>query len=127
MIHPGIDLVKVCRMEKALKTKGFRERYFGEREVAEQSLRGDRPEGYAAAFAAKEAFGKVLGTGVRGFSLREVELLHRETGAPFLALSGAAAELADQRGLRLSVSISHDGEYAVAMVIGEETGRLSED
>lgn len=114
-------------MEKALKTKGFRERYFGEREVAEQSLRGDRPEGYAASFAAKEAFGKVLGTGVRGFSLREVELLHRENGAPFLALSGAAAELADQRGLRLSVSISHDGEYAVAMVIGEETGRLSED
>lgn len=121
MIFPGIDLVKISRIEKALETKRFRGRCFGERELAEQALRGDRAEGFAACFAAKEAFSKAIGTGVRGFSLRQVELLHGENGAPYLHLSGEAAEIAECRGLRLSVSITHECEYAAAFVICEET------
>jgi len=42
----------------------------------------------AANFAAKEAFSKALGTGVRGFLLAEVSVLRNELGAPYLALSG---------------------------------------
>lgn len=126
MIMPGIDLVKISRMEKALETKGFKQRFFGERELLDLSLRGERAESFAAAFAAKEAFGKSLGTGIRGFAMKEVELLHTENGAPFICLSGAAAELADSRGIRVSVSITHEGEYAAAMVIAEELGVSAE-
>lgn len=118
MITTGIDMVKISRMADSVAKDGFAQRYFGDAERAEIAARGDKPQSYAAAFAAKEAFSKALGTGVRGFALKEVELLHRENGAPYLALSGKAAQIAASRGLELSVSITHDGDYAVAMVVG---------
>ena len=71
----------------------------------------------AASWCAKEALGKALGTGVRGFSLREVELLRAENGAPYLQLSGRAAEIA--AGVRFSVSVTHTRAYTSVIVIGE--------
>lgn len=79
MINCGTDIVKISRLEKALETPGFYEKVFGKRERAEFEKRGARLESLAAAFAAKEAFGKALGTGIRGFSLCEAEVLHKET------------------------------------------------
>lgn len=67
-----------------METPGFYEKVFGKRERAEFEKRGARLESLAAAFAAKEAFGKALGTGIRGFSLCEAEVLHKENGAPYL-------------------------------------------
>ena len=115
MMSPGIDMVQISRIEKSLKTKGFKERVFGADEIYEQEKRGNNPQGFAACFAAKEAFSKALGTGVVGFALRDVQLLHRENGAPFLQLSGNAKE----RGGTFSVSISHDGGFAIAIVLRE--------
>lgn len=70
-----------------------------------------------AAFAAKEAFGKALGTGIRGFSLCEAEVLHKENGAPYLFLSGKAKAASDKIHAEFSLSLSHDGDYATAFVI----------
>lgn len=84
MINCGTDIVKISRLEKALETPGFYEKVFGKSERAEFEKRGARLESLAAAFAAKEAFGKALGTGIRGFSLCEAEVLHKENGAPYL-------------------------------------------
>ena len=58
MINCGTDIVKISRLEKALETPGFYEKVFGKRERAEFEKRGARLESLAAAFAAKEAFGK---------------------------------------------------------------------
>ena len=63
------------------------------------------------------AFSKALGTGIRGFSLREVRVAENELGKPYFILSGRAGKLAE--GLELSLSISHEREYAVAMVVAE--------
>ena len=60
----------------------------GEQERQELEARRTPLQSAAACFCAKEAFSKVLGTGVRGLFLTEVELLHRENGAPYLSLSG---------------------------------------
>lgn len=113
----GIDLVKISRMEKSLQNPRFRTRVFG---LSEQKLfecpRG--AERAAANFAAKEAFSKALGTGIRGFVLSEVEVLRNELGAPYLVLSGRAKQLAEESGLSFSVSLTHTGEYAEAIVIG---------
>ena len=62
MINCGTDIVKISRLEKALETPGFYEKVFGENERSEFEKRGARLESLAAAFAAKEAFGKALGT-----------------------------------------------------------------
>ena len=117
MINCGTDIVKISRLEKALETPGFYEKVFGKNERAEFEKRGARLESLAAAFAAKEAFGKALGTGIRGFSLCEAEVLHKENGAPYLFLSGKAKAVSDKIHAEFSLSLSHDGDYATAFVI----------
>lgn len=117
----GIDLVEIHRIAKSMENPRFLTRVFGpsERELF-CAPRGAGPRGVeraAANFAAKEAFGKALGTGVRGFALAEVETLRDDQGAPYLKLSGRAAEIARQRGLRFAVSLTHTKEYAQAIVI----------
>ena len=119
MIIPGIDIVLISRMAKSLENPAFILKAFGQEEIAEQTARGSKPQGYAACFAAKEAFGKALSTGVSGFALKEVQLLHRENGAPYLSLDGAARRIAVEKNAAFSVSISHDGDYAAAVVIME--------
>ena len=116
IIRNGIDLVEVARIEKSMRNPRFMGRCFS---AAERSLFAEsaRPAQRAAAhFAAKEAFAKALGTGVRGFRLQEVEVLRDELGAPILRLTGSAAEIAARSGLEFALSISHTADHAVAMV-----------
>ena len=113
----GIDLVEIARIERAItRHDNFVSRIFSsrERERCDDSSRPGRR--YAACFAAKEAASKALGTGIRGFELREVEMLGDELGQPILILSGKAGDLARQRGVEeIMVSVSHSGEWAIAM------------
>ena len=113
----GIDLIEVARIEKSLQNPRFLTRVFGDSEQL-LIIGAHRAERAAANFAAKEAFGKALGTGVRGFTLREVETLRDGQGAPYLHLSGKAAQEARERNLRFCVSLTHAGGYAQAIVIG---------
>ncbi len=85
--------------------------------------RGMRPETIAANFAAKEAFAKALGTGVRGFSLGEVSVLRDRLGAPYFLLSGRAKQLAEERGLAFSVSLTHTDALAAAFVVAWAKGK----
>lgn len=103
-------------MEHALKNPRFWERVYGADERADWGKRTGRRllESAAAAFAAKEAFAKALGVGVRGFRLYEVQLVHDPLGAPILQLSGGAQRLAD--GRCFSVSLTHTRQYAAAVV-----------
>ena len=73
----------------------------------------------AGCFAAKEAVLKALGTGwAEGIAWTEIEVVHSLSGAPTIALSGRAQELADERGVsRWLLSLSHDGDYATATAI----------
>ena len=80
MINCGTDIVKISRLEKALETPGFYEKVFGENERAEFEKRGARLESLAAAFAAKEAFGKALAYVVAPV-LREFSVLRRQPRA----------------------------------------------
>ena len=114
MITNGIDLIEIKRIEKSLQSESFLNEVYGADERKE--LEGKRAESYAAAFCAKEAFSKALGTGVRGFLLSEVEVLHKENGMPYLKLSGRAKEKAEEMNLEFSLSITHTDEYAAAVV-----------
>lgn len=111
----GTDLVQIERIQKAMKHPSFLQRVFGQRELEELEGRGCPPQSVAGAFAAKEAFSKALGTGIKGFSLKEVEVLHLPGGKPYFYLSGAALEQAGGRVFDLS--ISHDGGFATAVTI----------
>jgi len=114
----GIDIIKVERIAAALKKFGdrFPRRVLTE---AEQSYVRNRPQNFAGRWAAKEAVSKVLGLGVRGVGWTEIEIVRLPTGAPAVRLSGRAKRRAEQLGMgRIAVSISHEGDYAVAIAFG---------
>ena len=75
----------------------------------------------AADFAAKEAFLKAAGTGLREpFSLREIEAVRQENGAPAYRFSGQTAAWVAQHRLRARLSLSHEGGMALAFCTLEE-------
>lgn len=124
----GVDLVHVPRIRQAIERwqERFLERVFTADEIAYARRRRDPAEHLAARFAAKEAALKALGTGLSmGVRWREVEVRRVRGQPPRLALSGRTAALGVARGVRvLHVSLTHDGEYALAQVLaeGEPTG-----
>lgn len=118
MIVVGIDSIEIDSIEKSIQSKRFLERVYGVNEQKELHAVFAKAERCAALFAVKEAFSKALGTGVRGFSLNEVETLHKENGKPYLFLSGNAKEIAQKSGYSFEISITHTKRVATAVVIG---------
>jgi holo-[acyl-carrier protein] synthase len=117
----GIDIIKVERIARALAKHGDR---FPRRVLTDAEARyvRNRPANFAGRWAAKEAVSKVLGLGVRGVGWRDIEIARLPTGAPAVQLHGRAAARAEQLGMgRVAVSISHEGEYAVAIAFGIRT------
>ena len=127
----GFDLVELDRFERALvRPPGLIARLFTPAEVACCGARGKPVLHYAARFAAKEAVGKLLGSGV--VSWREIEVAR---GAPpLVSLTGRTARLADEQGIaEIRVSLSHVGSLAGACAVamacsseGADDGRLLE-
>ncbi|MGE4453154.1 MAG: holo-ACP synthase [Sphaerochaeta sp.] len=113
----GVDVVHIQRMRKL--SKHVKERLFHPRELAEAELMAEavQAEYFAGRFAAKEAFGKALGTGLSQLSLQDIWVERSPSGKPELHLSGKAEALLGTRSALLS--ISHDEPVAVAMVVLE--------
>ena len=115
----GLDLVKVSRIEQALARFGdhFLARCFTTAE-AKAALECPRPaQALAMRFAAKEAFAKATGLGLRGLALIEIEVAYEPSGRPFLILYGHAQAWA--RGYNVAnchLTLTDDGDYAAAMV-----------
>ncbi len=112
----GIDLVYVPRIEALLKKGPFLSRFFTEKECAYFEKRKD-PKVVAGNFAVKEAFSKALGTGIREFNLKDIEVLREDNGKPYIQLGG---KLKKKSFHKIHCSISHDGDYATAIVLLEE-------
>ena len=119
----GVDLVRISRIRRILERwqERFLRRVFTPDEVAYALGRHDPPEHLAARFAAKEATLKALGTGLTmGVRWHEIEVRRAQGQRPTLALSGRTAALGVARGVRtLHVSLTHDGDYAMAQVLAE--------
>ena len=119
MHYIGVDIVEIARIEKAIDR--WRERFL-RRIFTEPGLRICRrkPWRLAGRFAGKEAVMKALGTGVRGISWKEIEIVAERSGQPVVNLYGKARHKADELGLdRLAISLSDSKEYAIAFVVGD--------
>ncbi|MBA2735134.1 MAG: holo-ACP synthase [Acidobacteria bacterium] len=123
IISIGIDIIEVHRVrEVLLRTPRFVERVYTTRERAYCDSRGVvAAQHYAARFAAKEATLKALQTGwTGGIAWQDIEVAARDSGAPFLHLSGRVLEIYEESGARAAhLSISHTTEHAIAQVILE--------
>ena len=121
MYSIGIDMATVSRIEKSCRKENSRIHLFTQAEL-DLFYNREKPKfaSLAANFAAKEAFSKALGTGVRGFNLNEIEILRDDLGAPYFKFYGKAAEIVMAGGYRAQVSLSHEGDTAIAMVLLEK-------
>lgn len=118
IIGIGNDLVETCRFDDIKNKQGFADKYFTEREIFEAK---GRSAFFAANFSVKESVSKVFGTGIRGFSLKEIEVLRDEYGKPYVNLYGKAEELAGKLGIRkIHVSITDTRELVMTMAVGED-------
>jgi len=119
----GVDLVRISRFGSLLEKRkqAVLERLFTPSELVYSLAKKDPSPHLAARFAAKEAFLKALGLGLRqGLSWQQIEVISDPLGKPSLELTGRAAELLQQRGVNAwHLSYSHDGDYAMATVILE--------
>jgi holo-[acyl-carrier protein] synthase len=132
LLTVGIDLVEVAQVAHSVETFGDRylQRIFTAGELAYCNETRDPARHLAARFAAKEATLKALRQGderdERGETVdwRCVEVRRRPDGSCDMMLYGAVRALAERRGVdALSVSLSHDGGYATAVVVGERRER----
>jgi holo-[acyl-carrier protein] synthase len=123
VIGLGTDLIEIARIQRSLDRFGdsFLRRVYTPGEVAYCMAKKNSAESLAARFAAKEAGAKALGTGIsRGVGWREFEVRRRPGQRPELHLSGRAAEIAAQLGVRtVSLSLSHSRELSIAVVVAE--------
>jgi len=126
----GVDLVQIGRMEKVLKRWGkrFINRVFTVEEIEFCNNRAFPPSSFAMRFAAKEAFSKAIGLGMRGgIRWRDIEVFHFPGGRPGLRLQGRAFHICREKKIvGFHLSLTDEGDYGVAMVVLEirdETGQ----
>jgi len=111
----GIDIIEIDRIKDAISTHGdkFLSRIFTAKEISYCSIRKKLkfPE-LAVRFAAKEAYSKAIGTGIKGIRFKEIEVVNNKNGKPHIALSGKVDS-------KVHLSLSHSENYAVASVVIE--------
>ena len=111
----GIDIIENERMARAIARRPrLLQRVFTRQEREYCLSKANPARHFAARFAAKEAVGKALGTGV--ISWQEIEVLNTASGKPAVRLSGGTAAAAREAGAgSLSLSLSHCGFTSVAV------------
>ena len=110
----GTDIIQINRIEKALEKFGdtFKHKFLNESEIK----RAKKIESIAGLWAAKEAISKALGCGIGAeLSFHDITINKNEKGAPSFILSKGAQEAHQIQNS--SLSISHDGGFAIAIVV----------
>jgi len=123
IISCGVDVCETARIAQMVADHGdaFLKRTFSSEELAYAQGRARESEHLAARFAAKEAVMKALGTGwSSGVSWLDISVSLPPSGAPALAVTGKASEIARQRGItKWHLSLSHCDSFGIAMVVAE--------
>lgn len=118
----GTDIVAVRRLQEMWERHGDKalDKLLAPQEVAEFSVAADKGRFLAKRFAAKEAFAKALGTGVRPPAvLPAIAVGHDDLGKPVLVFHGQLEKMLENRKLKAHLSLSDEADYAIAYVILE--------
>lgn len=120
IIGIGTDIIEIERIEKVInRTSSFIEKSFTSNEIEYFKTKGLKGNVIAGNFAAKEAVSKAIGTGFRGFGLKDIEVLRDELGKPIVKLSDKVYKLVEAEQFNIHVSISHSKGNAIAYAIME--------
>lgn len=115
----GVDIIEIDRIKEAVESNPkFLERIFTNSEIEYFNKKGLKYETIAGNFAAKEAISKSIGTGIRNFNFKDIEILRNEIGKPIVKTYNNLTQICiDYNVIDIKVSISHCKEYAVANAI----------
>lgn len=119
----GTDIVEVARLEHSIQQFGdeFATRVLAESEMESYLQTKLKARFLAKRFAAKEAFSKALGTGIRGVvSFQNIAVSHDELGKPILILAQELADFVHEKQImHMHVTISDEKNLAAAFVVLE--------
>lgn len=115
MIQNGIDIIEIARLKKMKDISGFLNKFFTDNEISYVSKIKDNLASIAGILASKEALIKCLELQIFEVNFKEIEVNHKSNGAPYLVFYGKMKDLIPEKKT-FSLSISHNGNYAVAIV-----------
>jgi holo-[acyl-carrier protein] synthase len=118
----GIDLIEIEKIAKDLQSEVYLRKVFTEAEIIACASSPNSAEHFAGKFAAKEAFMKAIGNGIRqGVWFTQIEVLNHESGQPYVQVSGEASMRLNELGAtNIHVSITHTHNAAAAVIILEK-------
>ena len=118
----GVDIVKNKRIQSLIKNRNFIKRTFGTKELKFSKVKINKTNYFAKRFAAKEAFSKSFGTGIRGdLSFKDIEILNDKMGKPFFYKSKKIDQIVKKKfkikKYDLLLSLSDEKDHSIAFTI----------
>ena len=115
----GVDIAKIERFVTDVENQKFLNKFFNQVEIEYINSKSNKAQTLAGLFCAKEAFLKALGIGIgRELALKEICIIHDNLGSPQIELTPKTNYfLSKNNAQNVSISISHDGDYAVAFCV----------
>ena len=115
----GIDIVEIYRIEEAInKNEKFLNRVFTEKEIDYFMSKNLNINTISGNFAAKEAVSKAIGTGIRNYNFKDIEILRDNQGKPFVNVANNLINIFEELKIKeVLISISHSKNYAVANAV----------
>lgn len=117
----GTDIIEIKRVKRAMsRNPKFVERLFTEQEMEYYRKKDMKAQHIAGGFSAKEAVLKALGTGLRGFRWKDIEIIRGPVGKPIVRFGGNVRRFMEDNGIgTIHVTISHSKDFATATAIAE--------
>jgi holo-[acyl-carrier protein] synthase len=117
----GTDIVEIKRIKKAIsRSPRLIERLFTAQELEFYKKKDMKAQHIAGGFSAKEAVLKALGTGLRGFKWKDIEILRGPIGKPIVRFEGNVKQFIEDNGIGIiHVTISHSKDFATATAVAE--------
>ena len=118
----GVDIVKNKRIQSLIKNRNFIKRTFGTKELKFSKVKINKTNYFAKRFAAKEAFSKSFGTGIRGnLSFKDIEILNDKMGKPYFYKSRKLDQFVKKKfkvkKYDLFLSLSDEKDHSIAFTI----------
>ena len=115
MISIGTDIIKINRIKKLIEDKKFLNKIFTDKEIQYCNSHTKSYIHFSGKYAVKEAVKKALLSNkiIESISMKEIEVLNNPDKSPYITLNNL-------NDIKCNVSISHDGDYAIAFIILEK-------
>jgi holo-[acyl-carrier protein] synthase len=118
----GVDIIENKRIKKSIKSKKFKNRIYSINELKLSLLSKNKISFFSKRFAAKEAFSKALGTGIRNnLNFKDIEIINDKLGKPFFVQNKKITKIVQNnfnvKNFNCFLSISDENDYSTAFTI----------